>query len=127
MSSAKDTEYLTNKKILRIRKAVKHPLSVLSAILYTVFFKLYMFSYIELSIIHTLFRPTEKETSMTILFQNLEIPFKLPSTSSDMTKIFKTNVLQIVILFCRPLLNQPETFTFCFCRCLTLYSSDAAH
>lgn len=68
MSSAKDTEYLTNKKILRIRKAVKHPLSVLSAILYT------GFSYIELSIIHTLFRPTEKETSRTIFFQKFRDP-----------------------------------------------------
>lgn len=67
----------------------------------------------------------KKKPAGEFCFKNLEIPFKLPSTSSDMTKIFKTNVLQIVILFCRPLLNQPETF--CFCRCLTLYSSDAAH
>lgn len=54
MLSAKNTEYLINKKILRICKAVKHPLQVLSATLYT------RFSYTELLIIYTLFRPTEK-------------------------------------------------------------------
>lgn len=68
MSSAKDTEHLINKKILRVCKAVKHPLSVLSAILYT------GLSYTELPIIYTLFRPTGKETTRIILFQKLKDP-----------------------------------------------------
>lgn len=59
MLSAKNTEYLINKKILRICKAVKHPLQVLYTTLYKA--TLYTrFSYTELLIIYTLFRPTEK-------------------------------------------------------------------